>query len=69
MLMDVHTTHNRPAIAEIGMLKHSAFGNWISGSFTSSAMLAIMPTAAYVYAAGSKPIKKLNPPQPDKDLS
>lgn len=46
-----------------------ACGTFIAGSCTSSAILEIMPMAENVYAAGNKPIKNVNPPQPANDVS
>ena len=59
----------RPATPEIGTTRLRAFGTSLDGSVTSSAIDVIMPIAAKVYAAGSRPMKKVKSPQPEKLLS
>ena len=60
---------NKPAIPPTGTQRAIAFGTLTAGSATSSAILEIIPIALNVYATGNKPMKKVNPPQPDKVVS
>ena len=59
---------NKPAIPEIGTTSESALGRSTAGSRHSSAIELIIPIAAKVYAAGSRPMKKLKPPHPERVL-
>jgi len=60
---------NRPAIPPTGTLSAIARGTFIAGFEHSSAIEEIMPIAENVYAAGRRPMKKVKPDQPAKDLS
>lgn len=59
-------TKKRPAMPPTGIHKLIAHGTFRVGSATSSAIEEIMPMAENVYAAGKRPIKKVNPPYPEK---
>ena len=60
---------NRPATPPTGTQRDIARGTLIAGSATSSAIEEIMPIAENVYAAGKRPMKKVNPPHPEREVS
>lgn len=59
----------RPAIPPTGTQRLIAFGTFTGASWHSSAILEIMPMAEKQYAAGRRPMKKVKPPQPEKEVS
>lgn len=69
MVTQIGIMKKSPAIPPTGTQRESALGTLTAGSDTSSAIEAIMPIAENVYADGSRPMKKVKPPQPEKLVS
>lgn len=59
----------KPANPPTGTQSERALGTLTAGSETSSAIEEIIPIAEKVYAEGRRPMKKVNPPQPERVVS